>query len=52
MIEPKHEFESKDLAFLNSFILLTEKKLKREMEMDEILALKLVDFILQGPFHI
>ena len=52
MIESKHEFESKDLAFLNSFILFTEKKLKREMEMDEILALKLVDFILQGPFNI
>ena len=51
MVEQKHEFDSKDLAYLNSFILFTEKKLKREMEIDEILALKLVDFILEGLFY-
>ena len=51
MVEQKHEFDSKDLAYLNSFILFTEKKLKREMEIDVILALKLVDFILEGMFY-
>lgn len=48
MVEPKQEFDSKDLAYLNSFILFTEKKLKRKMKIDEILALKLVDFIIQA----
>ena len=52
MLESKREFGSKDLAFLNSFILFTEKKLKREMDMDEMLALKLVDFILEGLFYV
>ena len=51
MLEPKQDFNSKDLAYLNSFILFTEKKIKREMEIDEILALKLVDFILEGLFY-
>lgn len=52
MLESKREFDSKDLVFLNSFILFTEKKLKREMDMDEMLALKLVDFILEGLFYV
>ena len=51
MVEQKHEFDAKDLAYLNSFILFTEKKLKREMEIDEILALKLVGFILEGLLY-
>ena len=50
MVEEKHEFDSNDLAHF-SFILFTEKKLKREMEIDEILALKLVAFILEGLFY-